>query len=97
VDDVIHYRGTKIWPSEIQQTMFRFPEVSDYLVEVDRSGDKGFHITVEVASARDSPALRQKIEKDLSRTLIFISPKVSFVKEGALPRYEGKSKRIIVT
>ena len=77
--------------------MFRFPEVNDYLVEVDRSGDKGFRITVEIASARDSPSLRQKIEKEMSRTLIFISPKLSFVKEGTLPRYEGKSKRIMVS
>jgi len=96
VDDVIHYRGTKIWPGAIQQTMFKFPEVNDYLVEVDRSGDKGFRISVEVSSASDSRDLRARVVKELGRTLIFISPKVSFVKEGALPRYEGKSKRIVV-
>jgi phenylacetate-CoA ligase len=96
VDDVIHYRGTKIWPGAIQETMFRFPEVNDYLVEVDRSGPKGFRITVEVSTERDSPELRERIEKEMGRTLIFISPKISFVKEGALPRYEGKSKRIIL-
>ena len=96
VDDVIHYRGTKIWPGAIQQTMFKFPEVNDYLVEVDRSGDKGFRISVEVSSASDSPDLRARVVKELGRTLIFISPKVLFVKEGALPRYEGKSKRIVV-
>ena len=96
VDDVIHYRGTKIWPSAIQQAMFRFPQVNDYLVEVDRSGDKGFRISVEMNAASDTPELRQRIEKELSRTLIFISPKVAFVKEGTLPRYEGKSKRIIL-
>jgi phenylacetate-CoA ligase len=77
--------------------MFGFPEVIDYLVEVDRTGDKGFRITIEVASARDNPELRQKIEKEMGRALIFISPRVSFVKEGTLPRYEGKSKRIIVS
>jgi phenylacetate-CoA ligase len=96
VDDVIHYRGTKIWPGAIQQAMFSFPEVNDYIVEVDRSGNKGFRITVEVATARDTPDLREKIEKEMGRALIFISPKVSFVKEGSLPRYEGKSKRILI-
>jgi len=96
VDDVIHYRGTKIWPGAIQQAMFRFPEVNDYLVEVDRSGPKGFRISVEVSSASDTPELREKIEKEMGRTLIFISPKISFVKEGALPRYEGKSKRVLL-
>jgi phenylacetate-CoA ligase len=96
VDDVIHYRGTKIWPGAIQQAMFRFPEVNDYVVEVDRSGPKGFRISVEISSASDTPELREKIEKEMGRTLIFISPKVSFVKEGTLPRYEGKSRRVIV-
>ena len=96
VDDVIHYRGTKIWPGAIQQAMFRFPEVIDYLVEVDRSGPKGFRVSVEIGSSSDSPEVRKSIEKELNRTLIFISPKVSFVKEGTLPRYEGKSKRILV-
>ena len=96
VDDVIHYRGTKIWPSAIQQAMFKFPEVNDYLVEVDRTGEKGFRISVELGTVSDTPELRQRIEKEMGRTLIFISPKVSFVKEGSLPRYEGKSRRIIV-
>jgi phenylacetate-coenzyme A ligase PaaK-like adenylate-forming protein len=30
------------------------------------------------------------------RTLIFMAPKIEFVKEGTLPRYEGKSKRVVV-
>jgi phenylacetate-CoA ligase len=96
VDDVIHYRGTKIWPGAIQQAIFKFPEVNDYLVEVDRTGDKGFRISVEVNSKSDSTELRGKIEKEVGRTLIFIQPKITFVKEGALPRYEGKAKRIIL-
>jgi len=65
-------------------------------VEVDRTGNKGFRITVEIATAHDTTDLREKIEKEMGRTLIFISPKISFVKEGTLPRYEGKSKRILV-
>ena len=96
VDDVIHYRGTKIWPSAIQQALFRFPDVNDYVVEVDRSGPKGFRINVELRSASDTPELRGMIEKELGRTLIFVSPKVTFVSEGTLPRYEGKSKRVLV-
>ena len=96
VDDVIHYRGTKIWPGAIQQAMFKFPEVNDYLVEVDRTGDKGFRVSVEIGGASDTPELREKIEKELGRTLIFISPKLTFVKEGTLPRYEGKSKRVLI-
>ena len=96
LDDVIHFRGVKIWPSAIQEAMFRFPEVNDYLVEVDRTGPKGFRISVEVGSVSDTPELREKITSEVRRTLIFIAPKVEFVKEGTLPRYEGKSKRVVV-
>ena len=96
LDDVIHYRGAKIWPSAIQEAMFRFPEVNDYLVEVDRTGPKGFRITVEVGSMSDTPELREKIASEVRRTLIFLAPKIEFVKEGTLPRYEGKSKRVVV-
>jgi phenylacetate-CoA ligase len=96
LDDVIHFRGVKIWPNAIQEAMFRFPEVNDYLVEVDRTGPKGFRISVEVGSLVDTPELREKITNEVRRTLIFMSPKVEFVKEGTLPRYEGKSKRVVV-
>jgi phenylacetate-CoA ligase len=96
LDDVIHFRGVKIWPSAIQEAMFRFPEVNDYLVEVDRTGAKGFRITVEMGSVSDTPELRDKIMNEVRRTLIFMAPKVEFVKEGTLPRYEGKSKRVVV-
>jgi len=96
LDDVIHFRGVKIWPSAIQEAMFRFPEVNDYLVQVDRTGAKGFRISVEVGSVVDTPELRDKITNEVRRTLIFMSPKVEFVKEGTLPRYEGKGKRVVV-
>jgi phenylacetate-CoA ligase len=96
LDDVIHYRGAKIWPSAIQEAVFRFPEVNDYLVEVDRTGSKGFRMSVEIRSGYDTPELREKVESQLRKTLIFLAPKVEFVEEGALPRYEGKSKRVII-
>jgi len=96
LDDVIHFRGVKIWPSAIQEAMFRFPEVNDYLVEVDKTGAKGFRISVEVSSVSDTPEIREKITSEVRRILMFMSPKVEFVKEGALPRYEGKSKRVVV-
>ena len=96
LDDVIHFRGVKIWPSAIQEAMFRFPEVNDYLVEVDKTGAKGFRISVEVSSVSDTPEIREKITSEVRRILMFMSPKIEFVKEGALPRYEGKSKRVVV-
>lgn len=96
LDDVIHFRGVKIWPSAIQEAMFRFPEVTDYLVQVDKTGSKGFRISVELGSRVDTPETREKITNEVRRTLMFMSPKIEFVGEGTLPRYEGKSKRVII-
>ena len=96
VDDVIHYRGAKVWPSAIQQAVLKFPEVNDYLVEVDRTGSGGFQINVEIRSGSDEPDLRERITNELRRVFIFFEPKINFVKESTLLRYEGKSKRVIV-
>ena len=96
VDDVIHYRGAKVWPSAIQQAILKFPEVNDYLVEVDRTGSGGFQINVEIRSGSDEPDLRERITNELRRVFIFFEPKINFVKDSTLPRYEGKSKRVIV-
>ncbi len=97
VDDVIHYKGAKIWPSMIHETLLRFPEVLEYQVVVDKSLTGGrFTIKVELDKRRDSTEKREQIISELRKALIFITPHVEFVPEGTLPRYEGKAKRIIV-
>ena len=97
VDDVIHYKGAKIWPSTIQEALLKFPEVLEYQIVVDKSLTGGsLTIRVELANAKDTPQLREQIISELRRSLIFVTPIVEFVSENTLPRYEGKSKRIIV-
>ena len=97
VDDVIHYKGAKIWPSTIQETLMKFPEVLEYQVIVDKSPTGGrFTIKLELDKRRDSTARREEIVAELRKSLIFITPHIEFVPEGSLPRYEGKAKRIIV-
>ncbi len=97
VDDVIHYRGAKIWPSTIQEALLKFPEVMEYQVVVDKSlTGGGIWIKVELEQQRDTPELREKIAAELKRGLMFVTPHVEFVPEGSLPRYEGKSRRIII-
>mgnify|MGYP001770780746 CR=1 FL=1 len=97
VDDVIHYKGAKVWPEAIQKALLKFPEVKEYQVLVDRSPTAGrFLIRVELQEGTDSPQLREEVARELRRTLIFVNPELEFVKEGTLPRYEGKSRRVIV-
>ncbi|MEM4288243.1 MAG: phenylacetate--CoA ligase [Candidatus Caldarchaeum sp.] len=97
VDDVIHYKGAKIWPSTIQETLLKFPEVLEYQVLIDKSSAGGqFIIRIELDKEKDGMEKRETLVSELRKNLLFVTPHVEFVPEGTLPRYEGKSKRIIV-
>lgn len=97
VDDVIHYKGAKVWPEAIQRALLKFSEVKEYQVIVDKSpASSRFLVRIELEEGRDDPRLKEEIARELRRTLIFVNPDVEFVREGALPRYEGKSRRVIV-
>ncbi|MEM2023985.1 MAG: hypothetical protein QXG69_04245, partial [Candidatus Caldarchaeum sp.] len=94
---VIHYKGAKVWPSTIQEVLLKHPEVLEYQVLVDKSPSGGqFIVKVELDKEKDGWEKREAIVSELRRNLLFITPHVEFVPEGSLPRYEGKSKRIIV-
>jgi phenylacetate-CoA ligase len=99
IDDVIHYKGAKIMPSAIQEVIFKFPEIKEYQVIIDRSTEHAeFTVKIEVAkNAEDQiPTLRKVLLDELSKALVFLTPKLEVVPEGTLPRYEGKAKRVIV-
>ena len=95
VDDVIHIKGTKVWPSVIQEALLEYPMISEYQIVVDRTGPvHDLILKIELPESSD-PELHRKIEASLHRRL-FIQPKLEIVKSGSLPRFEGKSKRIVV-
>jgi len=99
VDDIIHYKGAKIVPSAIQEALFKFPEVREYQIVVDRSTEHAqFLVKVEIAQDAETniQLLQQAISEELSRALVFLTPKVEIVREGTLPRFEGKAKRVVV-
>lgn len=95
VDDVIHIKGTKVWPSVVQEALLEYPIIQEYQIEVDRT--KPVHdliVKIELAANSD-PDLKSRIQASLHRRL-FIQPIVEIVKPGSLPRFEGKSKRVVV-
>jgi phenylacetate-CoA ligase len=98
VDDVIHYRGAKVWPEAIQRALLKFEEVKEYQVIVDKNPVSGrFLVRIELEEGREGDQrLKEAVVSELRRTLIFVSPDVEFVKEGTLPRFEGKSRRITI-
>jgi len=95
VDDVIHIKGTKVWPSVVQEALLEYPMIQEYQIIVDRTGPV-HDLTVKIELAGDSDDdLKQRIQASLHRRL-FIQPELDIVKPGSLPRFEGKSKRVIV-
>lgn len=95
VDDVIHIKGTKVWPSVIQEALLEYPMIREYQIVVDRTGPvHDLILKIELADTSDSE-LHSRIEASLHRRL-FIQPRLEIVKPGSLPRFEGKSKRIVV-
>ena len=100
-DDAIHYKGVKVFPSAVQEALFKFPEIKEYQIIVDRT--KPLHdiiIKTEIASdmlnnEKMAMSLKDKIERELANT-IYARPTVEFTSPGTLPRYEGKAKRVII-
>ena len=44
---------------------------------------------------KPSDKLREKLIEEI-KTVTFVSPEIEFVDLGTLPRFEGKSKRVII-
>nr|WP_258870366.1 hypothetical protein [Pyrobaculum aerophilum] len=94
VDDVIFYKGTKIYPSAIQAALMKVPEVLEYQVIIDKRGaEHKFIIKAEVLS--QNPEIAETIA-NVVEGAVFARPQVELVPPNTLPRWEGKSKRVVV-
>jgi phenylacetate-CoA ligase len=101
-DDMLIIRGINVFPSQIEYTLMRMPQIGDqYMIEVTREGaldDMKIQVEIkpEVFSDRveDMILLRTKIETELRKSLD-ITATVELKAPGELPRFEGKAKRVI--
>ena len=94
VDDVIFYKGTKIFPSAIQDVLMKIPEVMEFQIVIDKRGPE-HHFILKVETPFPTPALEDRI-KALVESVAFARPKIEFVAPGTLPRFEGKAKRVVI-
>lgn len=103
-DDMLIVRGINVFPSQIEYTLMRIPEVGQqYMIYVSREGALD-EMTVQVEirpeafsdNMADMAKLRAKIEGELKKYLN-IYAKVELKAPGELPRFEGKSKRVVDT
>lgn len=89
LDDVIFYKGVKIYPMAIEAVLMRFP-IREYQIIVDKIEGK-LVVKIEAEGQVD----KSKIEEGIAE-VAFVRPEVEIVPIGTLPRWEGKSKRVII-
>ncbi len=103
-DDMLIIRGINVFPSQIEYTLMKIPQVGDqYMINVSREGDLDkMVIQVEIKpesfsdKLEEMESLRTFIEYELKRYLN-IAVQVELKAPGELPRFEGKAKRVIDT
>ncbi|HWQ66483.1 MAG TPA: phenylacetate--CoA ligase [Methanospirillum sp.] len=101
-DDMLVIRGINVFPSQIEHVLLGIPEVGNhYMVYVDRVNHMDeMTIDVEVSPGdfrgelSDLKILQIKVVKAL-RDVLELRTSVKLVEPGSLPRFEGKSKRVI--
>jgi phenylacetate-CoA ligase len=101
-DDMMVIRGINVFPSQIEHVLLKIPEAGNqFMVYIDRINHLD-EMTVEVEINRDNfsgeladlARIQKRVVKEL-RDALELRTSVKLVEPGSLPRFEGKSKRVI--
>ncbi len=101
-DDMLILKGVNIFPIQIEKKLMEIPGVgTNFQIILEREGYNDY-MTVKVEVQKEFFAgdlkqlerLRHRIVDDL-KSDILITPKVSLVEPGTLPKSEGKAVRVI--
>jgi phenylacetate-CoA ligase len=102
VDDMLIIRGINVFPSQVEYTLMTIPEVGQHFqIVVERKGALD-DMLVRVELTKDSFSdkindlmkIRQNVEHRL-RNALNVAVDVELVEPGSLPRFEGKSRKVI--
>lgn len=95
-DDMMKIKGVNVFPSQIEEILKDFPEVSsEYQIRISHlDGKDTMRIYVETNGSVDFLDLAKRIAVTVKRRIGF-TPLVKVVELGLLPRSEKKSKRVI--
>jgi len=99
-DDMFHFAGVNIFPTQIQNLLHKVDEFSqEYQLVVPRMGSgERLKIRVEPAHEHVPPARIAAAREYLIESIryrIAVTPEVEVCEVGSLPRVEGKARRII--
>ena len=102
VDDMLIIRGINVFPSQIEHTLMTIPEVGQHFqIVVERKGaldDMSVRVELNKESFSDKINDLMKIRQDVEHRLrnsLNVNVDVELVEPGSLPRFEGKSKKVI--
>ena len=95
-DDMMKIKGVNVFPSQIEEVLKEFPEVSsEYQIRISHlDGKDTMRIYVETNGSVDFLDLSKQIATTVKSRIGF-TPLVKVVELGLLPRSEKKSKRVI--
>jgi len=102
VDDMLIIRGINVFPSQVEYTLMSIPEVGQHFqIVVERNGAlDDMLVRVELTKGsfsdkiNDLMHIRKTVEHRL-RNALNVAVDVELVEPGSLPRFEGKSKKVI--
>jgi phenylacetate-CoA ligase len=102
VDDMLIIRGINVFPSQVEYTLMSIPQVGQHFqIVVERVGALDdmlvrVELTKESFSDKitDLMQIRKNVEHRL-RNALNVAVDVEIVEPGSLPRFEGKSKKVI--
>ena len=95
-DDMMKIKGVNVFPSQIEEILQGFPEVSsEYQIRISHlDGKDTMRIYVETNGHIDFLDLAKRIATKV-KSVIGFTPLVKVVENGLLPRSEKKTKRVI--
>ncbi len=95
-DDMMKIKGVNVFPSQIEEVLHKFPEVSsEYQIRISHlEGKDTMRLYVETNGTVDFMELSKRIAEKIKSAIGF-TPLVKVVEEGVLPRSEKKTKRVI--
>ena len=95
-DDMMKIKGVNVFPSQIEEILQAFPEVSsEYQIRISHlDGKDTMRIYVETNGSVNFADLADRIAAKV-KSVIGFTPLVKVVENGLLPRSEKKTKRVI--
>lgn len=99
-DDMFHFAGVNVFPTQIENLLRGVDEFSlEYQLVVPKMGSgKHLRIRVEPAHERITAGMLKRARDHLVEAVkyrVAVTPEVEIAEIGSLPRFEGKAKRII--